>query len=132
FAEPHYFNQALLLEPREPLAPAVLERAMAAIVEHHDALRLRLDPRTGRQESAPAEPLTPFHQVDLSGLPASRRGEALASAAAAIQAGFDLATGPLTRLCLFDAGAGQRLLWATHHLVVDGVSWRVLLEDLEG
>ncbi|HEY4575941.1 MAG TPA: amino acid adenylation domain-containing protein, partial [Thermoanaerobaculia bacterium] len=131
FAEPHHFNQALLLEPREPLAPAVLERAMAAIVAHHDALRLRLDPRTGRQESAPAEPVTPFHQVDLSGLPATRLGEALASAASAIQAGFDLASGPLTRLCLF-SGTPARLLWATHHLVVDGVSWRVLLEDLEG
>src|SRR3954469_5056198 len=43
FADPHHFNQALLLETREPLAPAALERAMAAIVEHHDALRLRFD-----------------------------------------------------------------------------------------
>ncbi|HEY3571702.1 MAG TPA: amino acid adenylation domain-containing protein [Thermoanaerobaculia bacterium] len=132
FAEPHHFNQALLLEPAEPLDPAALERALAAIVEHHDALRMRLDLQTGRQENAAAEPVTPFHRVDLFGLPTSRRGEALESATAAVQAGFDPAAGPLTRLCLLDAGAGQRLLWATHHLVVDGVSWRVLLEDLEG
>jgi amino acid adenylation domain-containing protein/non-ribosomal peptide synthase protein (TIGR01720 family) len=130
FADPHHFNQALLLEPREPLSPAALERAMAAIVEHHDALRMRFDGR--RQENAPAEPVTPFHQVDLSGLPASRRGEAYDRAAAALQAGFELSTGPLTRLCLFDAGSEpSRLLWVTHHLVVDGVSWRVLLEDFE-
>ncbi|HKV11085.1 MAG TPA: condensation domain-containing protein, partial [Thermoanaerobaculia bacterium] len=32
----------------------------------------------------------------------------------------------------FDAGeGGRRLLWAAHHLAVDGVSWRVLIEDLE-
>ncbi|HYG65817.1 MAG TPA: amino acid adenylation domain-containing protein, partial [Thermoanaerobaculia bacterium] len=130
-ADPHHFNQALSLEPRERLSPTALDRAMAAIVEHHDALRMRFDGK--RQENAPAEPVTPFHQVDLSGLPASRRGEAYESAAAALQAGFELSTGPLTRLCLFDAGAGQpsRLLWVTHHLVVDGVSWRVLLEDFE-
>ncbi|HKH48755.1 MAG TPA: amino acid adenylation domain-containing protein, partial [Thermoanaerobaculia bacterium] len=130
FADPHHYNQALLLESREPLAPAALERAMAALVEHHDALRLRFD--GGRQENAPAEPVAPFCQVDLSGLPTPH--EAFEHAAAALQAGFDLSAGPLTRLCLFDAGAGQpaRLFWVTHHLVVDGVSWRVLLADLEG
>jgi non-ribosomal peptide synthase protein (TIGR01720 family) len=129
FADPHHFNQALLLEPREPLDPAALERAMAALVEHHDALRMRFDGL--RQENAPVEPVTPFHQVDLSSLPASRRDEAYEQAAAALQAGFDLAAGPLTRLCLF-TGKPSRLLWVTHHLVVDGVSWRVLVEDLEG
>jgi non-ribosomal peptide synthase protein (TIGR01720 family) len=136
FADPHHFNQALRLELREIVDPAVLERAMVAVVEHHDALRIRFDLQTGgwRQENAPAEPVTPFLQVDLSGLPAPRWGEAFDKAAAALQAGFDLSAGPLTRLCLLQAGAGQpaRLLWVTHHLVVDGVSWRVLVEDLEG
>ncbi|HTG31557.1 MAG TPA: amino acid adenylation domain-containing protein [Thermoanaerobaculia bacterium] len=131
FAEPHHFNQALVLESREPLAPAALERAMASLVEHHDALRMRFDFHVDgwRQENAPAEPVTPFHQIDLSGLPAPRRDEAFERAAAALQPGFDLSAGPLTRLCLFNP---SRLLWVTHHLVVDGVSWRVLLEDLEG
>ncbi|HSF39994.1 MAG TPA: amino acid adenylation domain-containing protein, partial [Thermoanaerobaculia bacterium] len=131
-ADPHHFNQALLLEPREPLAPAALNRALAAVVEHHDALRMRFDFEEGdwRQENAPAEPVTPFHQVDLSGLPEPH--EAFEPAAAALQAGFDLSAGPLTRLVLFNTGAEPaKLLWVTHHLVVDGVSWRVLLEDFE-
>jgi amino acid adenylation domain-containing protein/non-ribosomal peptide synthase protein (TIGR01720 family) len=135
FADSHHFNQALLLEPREPLSPAALERAMAALVEHHDALRMRFHTEGDwRQENAPAEPVPPFHRVDLSSLPVPRLIEASEQAAAALQAGFDLSAGPLTRLCLFNAGAEQpeRLLWITHHLVVDGVSWRVLLEDLEG
>ncbi|MFL6192597.1 MAG: amino acid adenylation domain-containing protein, partial [Thermoanaerobaculia bacterium] len=135
FADPHHFNQALLLESREPLDPAALDRAMAALVEHHDALRMRFDLQAGgwRQENAPAEPAAPFHRIDLSGLPAPRLREAVERAAGAVQAGFDLSAGPLTRLCLFDAGAGRPawLFWVTHHLVVDGVSWRVLLEDLE-
>ncbi|HYX22780.1 MAG TPA: condensation domain-containing protein, partial [Thermoanaerobaculia bacterium] len=134
FAEPHHFNQALLLEPTEPLIPATLEKAMAAVVEHHDALRLRfaLQADGWHQENARTEPVAPFHQVDLSGLPATRRDEAFERAAAALQAGFDLTAGPLTRLCLFHAEARTaRLLWVAHHLVVDGVSWRVLVEDLE-
>ncbi len=136
FADPHHFNQALLLESQVPLAPAALEHAMAAIVEHHDALRIRFNVQADgwRQENALAEPVAPFHQIDLSGLPAPRQGEAFERAAAVLQAGFDLSAGPLTRLALFHAGAAHpaRLLWVTHHLVVDGVSWRILLEDLEG
>ena len=34
-------------------------------------------------------------------------------------------------LALDPGGEPERLLWVAHHLVVDGVSWRVLLEDLE-
>jgi amino acid adenylation domain-containing protein/non-ribosomal peptide synthase protein (TIGR01720 family) len=136
FADLHHFNQALLLEPREPLDPAALARSLAALVAHHDALRLRFARREDgwHQENAAAEPLTPFHQIDLSALPARRRGAAFDAAAAALQAGFDLAAGPLTRLCRFPEGEGKpaRLLWVAHHLVVDGVSWRLLLEDLEG
>ena len=54
-------------------------------------------------------------------------------AAVQVQGGFDLEHGPLARLIHFSSGPGAagRLLWAIHHLVVDGVSWRVLLEDLE-
>src|SRR5256886_17683041 len=53
--------------------------------------------------------------------------------AARTHAGFDLGGGPLIRAVLFDLGASQRpvLLIAVHHLVVDAVSWRILLEDLE-
>ncbi|MEO6194012.1 MAG: amino acid adenylation domain-containing protein [Thermoanaerobaculia bacterium] len=131
FADPHHFNQALLLESREPLASVALKRAMAAVVEHHDALRMRFD--GWRQENARSEPVAPFHQVDLSGLSTPRVREAFEQAAADLQAGFDLSSGPLMRLCLFQDSDRRpaRLLWIAHHLVVDGVSWRVLVEDLE-
>jgi non-ribosomal peptide synthase protein (TIGR01720 family) len=53
--------------------------------------------------------------------------------AARLQGSLDLERGPLMRAGLFDLGAGHsgRLLLAIHHLVVDGVSWRILLEDLQ-
>jgi non-ribosomal peptide synthase protein (TIGR01720 family) len=57
---------------------------------------------------------------------------AMRAVAEEVHAGFDLATGPLLRAVLFDRGAPRRpaLLVAVHHLVVDGVSWRILLDDL--
>ena len=64
---------------------------------------------------------------------AERQGAALEALAGEAQASLDLEHGPLLRAVHFTLGAGQpeRLLIAIHHLVVDAVSWRILLEDLQ-
>ncbi len=132
--DPHHFNQAVLLTPREPLSPAVVEQALAALVTHHDALRLRLaDDEGGWQawNESPGGPL-PWTRLDLSGLPLELGWTAWEGAAAQVQASLDLSAGPLLRGTWIDLAEGrERLLLVVHHLAVDGVSWRILLEDLE-
>ncbi len=66
-------------------------------------------------------------------MPESEQRAALEVHAARAQASLDLGTGPLLRAVCFDLGADRpgRLLLVIHHLVVDGVSWRVLLEDIQ-
>jgi amino acid adenylation domain-containing protein/non-ribosomal peptide synthase protein (TIGR01720 family) len=133
FTASHHFNQAVVLAAAAPLAPATLERAVAALASHHDALRMRFPREDGmpRQENAGLDGAAPLVWIDLSSLPVDQQVAARAAAQDAVQASFDLERGPLTRLAAFDAGAhGRLLLWAAHHLVVDGVSWRVLIEDL--
>jgi amino acid adenylation domain-containing protein/non-ribosomal peptide synthase protein (TIGR01720 family) len=134
-AEPHHFNQSLLLLVPSPLAPSPLARAVAALVAHHDALRLRFVEAEGiwRAWNAPREESAPLSTLDLAALPPARRAGELEAAATALQAGFDLARGPLFRAARFVLGGGEpeRLLLVAHHLVVDGVSWRILLDDLE-
>ncbi|AKQ66397.1 Non-ribosomal peptide synthetase [Myxococcus hansupus] len=133
--EAHHFNQALLLEPREPLNAEMLSAALRALVDHHDALRLRLTRSTAGWEQSCAEPGrdVPLRQVDLAGLTPAAQASEMERLATEAQAGLDLADGRLVRAVLFDRGAGQtgRLLLVIHHLAVDGVSWRILLEDLE-
>ncbi|MCU0289445.1 MAG: condensation domain-containing protein [Acidobacteria bacterium] len=48
-----------------------------------------------------------------------------------IQSGINLSAGPLMKLGLFHMNDGDRLLVVIHHLVVDGISWRILLEDID-
>jgi amino acid adenylation domain-containing protein/non-ribosomal peptide synthase protein (TIGR01720 family) len=134
-ADPHHFNQSLLFETAERLDPAVLAGALARLEEHHDALRMRYrrGPAGWEQTcAAPGAGDTPLVLADLSALDPAVQPAAVETAAAQAQTSLDLEAGPVHRPVLFDLGAGRpgRLLWAVHHLVVDGVSWRVLLEDL--
>ncbi|RKG75011.1 non-ribosomal peptide synthetase, partial [Corallococcus exercitus] len=133
----HHFNHALLLRARQPLVPAHLEQALQALAVHHDALRLNYvrstDGAWRQRDASPNEAPLTLRQVDLSALPPEARLAAMEQEATRTQATFDLASPPLVRPVLFHFGPGQeqRLLLVIHHLVVDTVSWRILMEDLE-
>ncbi len=134
--EPGHYNQSRLLEVRRRVAPESLRSALAAVLEQHDALRLRL---TGlgaggagpRQYCAAAERAEVLTEVDLTGLAEQAERDLMAAAAASAHTGLDLVHGPLIRAVLFDRGdRGQSLLLVIHHLAVDAVSWQILVEDL--
>ena len=132
---PEHWNQSLLLEAREAVDAATLEEALARVVAHHDALRLRFRRTEGGWTQAHGDSAGTllFERIDLAGMGETASEATVAGVGARIQAGLDLGRGPVVRAALFDAGADAppRLLVAIHHLVVDAVSWRVLLEDLE-
>ncbi|WP_292761853.1 condensation domain-containing protein [Nostoc sp. NOS(2021)] len=71
--------------------------------------------------------------ADLSYLPPAEQLKAIAARADEAQRTLNLADGPLMRVILFHLGNSPgRLLIVIHHLAVDGISWRILLEDLSG
>jgi amino acid adenylation domain-containing protein/non-ribosomal peptide synthase protein (TIGR01720 family) len=128
--DPHYYNQARLLKLSQPLDPEFLRSAVARLLLHHDALRLRFS-RSGEnwtQVCAEPERTIPFERIDISQEKAVADG--LRMHAARIHASLNLQEGPIIRVALFD-GAGNYLLIVVHHLAVDTISWGVLLEDLE-
>ncbi|MEE8584938.1 MAG: amino acid adenylation domain-containing protein, partial [Acidobacteriota bacterium] len=135
-ADAQHWNQSVLLEISPGLGKlGLLEQAVDRLQVHHDALRMRFV-REGswwRQFNAAMSGPSPFCRLDLSALKRALRSRALESAAAQLQASLDLGSGPLLRVAHFGLEAGQpgRLLIVIHHLAVDGVSWRVLVEDLQ-
>ncbi|WP_339539814.1 non-ribosomal peptide synthetase [Pseudomonas sp. RA_5y_Pfl1_P24] len=123
-----HWNQALLLKPLQLLDPHRLEQALLAVLEHHDALRLSF---TRRDAKWHAEHLA-VPQGGVLMQAQVRDMDACIALFSDTQRSLDLAHGPLLRALLVEGPEGQqRLLIAIHHLVVDGVSWRVLLEDLQ-
>ncbi len=135
--EPDHWNMPVLLEVRRRVTAEDLERALRALLAHHDVLRARFrgagTERVQEIAGAEAESGALVFREDLSGVAREREDAELAARADMHHAALDLVHGPLVRAVLIERGAGrdQLLLWIVHHLLVDGVSWRILIEDLD-
>jgi amino acid adenylation domain-containing protein/non-ribosomal peptide synthase protein (TIGR01720 family)/FkbM family methyltransferase len=133
--ERDHYNQALLLELPAETDVELVREVMKRLVLRHDALRLRFREQEGewRQSYAGAEAAEQdyFEVVDLSGV--AERSRELTRRCSEMQQRLNISTGPLLRVGYFELGAGERkrLLIAIHHLAVDGVSWRILVEELQ-
>ncbi|WP_193197381.1 non-ribosomal peptide synthetase [Nostoc sp. MG11] len=132
--EPHHFNQSFLLEVPPNIQPELLEQALQKLLYHHDALRLRFVQQATQWQQYNSDVCDEVSLVnaDLSNLPQAEQSKAIELKADEIQRSLNLADGPLLRVVLFNLGKSSpgRLLIVIHHLAVDGISWRILLEDL--
>ena len=131
-----YFTQSVLVSVPADVVPELLTRAVASLVDRHPALRARFvlsDDGWTQHIAAPGgHDVVDCRHVDLSVLPADQRAAALTAESVALKGSFELARPPLLRAALFtvDETAPRQLLLIAHHLVVDAVSWHILLEDL--
>jgi amino acid adenylation domain-containing protein len=127
------YNVPLGVRLRGPLDPELLDRALAAVLARHPALRSRFPSTDGRPLALtdPAGPVT-LPRSDLRGLPPAERERALRELAEREAARpFELAAGPLWRGRLALLGPDEHALLLTiHHAVFDGWSSRLLLRDL--
>jgi amino acid adenylation domain-containing protein/non-ribosomal peptide synthase protein (TIGR01720 family) len=126
--ERQHWNQSLLLAPREALNADALARALEHLLTHHDSLRLRYQHTENGWQQAYAVPTI----ESLLWQRQAQTADELNVLWDEAQRSLDLKHGPLLRALLVTmADDSQRLLLVIHHLSVDGVSWRVLLEDLQ-
>ncbi|TDD54173.1 amino acid adenylation domain-containing protein [Kribbella antibiotica] len=117
-AHAHHFNQSVLIDVTAELAPDQWQRVLQRLLEHHDVLRTRFDhDGTAEIVALPVE------------LPWQVHDGGLGDIAAEAQSSFDLSAAPLVRAVLFSGL--NKLLIIAHHLVVDVVSWHILLDDLQ-
>ncbi|MFB9328396.1 amino acid adenylation domain-containing protein [Paenibacillus aurantiacus] len=132
-AQPGHYHQSVLLRLKQPLTHRQIGQIMRALIGHHDALRLNLKRGTNTwfyKERTDADSAYAVRCYDLTSLSGLERRDMLAELGEQFKSEFDLHEDILFKACLFDLGVdGQHLLLAAHHAVVDGVSWRILLED---
>lgn len=120
-----HWNQSVMLQPPTLLDADHLRHALATVIEQHDALTLSFQAGGQATFDSPRD-------ADLLWLRSLNDPADLPALATEAQRSLDLQQGRLVRAVLVSLpDATQRLLLVIHHLVVDGVSWRVLLEDLQ-
>ncbi|MFF4764762.1 condensation domain-containing protein, partial [Streptomyces sp. NPDC001292] len=130
-------SQSMLVETPACLDLACLVAAVQVLLDHHDILRARLELSDGTPHLVVPEPGSAAAgdrvvRVDTAGLTAEGLAGAIQEEGRRAVDRLDPRAGVMVQLVWFDAGpdAPGRLLVAAHHLVVDGVSWRVLVPDL--
>lgn len=128
------FNQSLVLRVPAALDPDTLDTALRAVLDRHDALRMRVaDDWT--IEIPPPGSVTPADclvRFDAVGLDEAAVRSAVTEQARTARDRLAPADGRMLQAVWLDRGADRDglLLLVANHLVVDGVTWRILVPDL--
>ncbi|GAA2947594.1 amino acid adenylation domain-containing protein [Kitasatospora cinereorecta] len=131
------FHQSVLLQVPARVTLESLTSAVGTLLDHHDALRLRLTVSDGEwsyevRERGAVDPADCVSRVDIAGADAAKTRAVIAEEAERAVSRLSPTDGAMVRAVWFDAGPDEpgRLLFLGHHLAVDGVSWRILVPDL--
>jgi len=134
-ARPNHFNQSAWFTLSNGVAAEDLREAFEFLRQRHAALRLVFISENGRmlQQERETSGELPFTRLSLTGKSEKERLSEVATAAEKLQRGLDVHTGPLFGTLLVEPASGEpaRLLIVLHHLIVDTVSWRTMVEDLD-
>lgn len=135
FAENDHWNMSVMLAAKQKINRDVLAQALHATVMQHDMLRAKFhfDGKRWNQTILGEAPTHSTVEINLSAVEEAQLADAIESAANEVQASLSLENGELVKLAQIDLGhdRGVRICFVVHHLVVDGVSWRIILEDIQ-
>lgn len=124
-----HFNQSFLVDLAETVDEHDVVSSLRAVVSHHSMLRARFAPHDGQWYQTITNDIDgslSFNSCIVNSM------EDVETLAAAIETTLNIRDGPIMAAKLFETSSGQNhLLVTAHHLVVDLVSWRVILADVE-
>lgn len=130
FQDIHYWNQALMIFNKNRFNEDIIKQVFNKLFEHHDALRICFKEENGsvkqfnKNVSGEYCDLKVFNFIGENDC-----ANKIEKECNVIHSSIDLNNGPLVKLGLFKTNDGDHLLISIHHLIIDGVSWRILLED---
>lgn len=139
YTDMHHYNQSVMLHAPRGLDASLVRQTLTKLVEHHDALRMVYEnSEDTATETSPTEGLQQYNRgldhdsfsLDVFDLRDEANPEdSIQLRASQTQRSIHLSHGPLVKCSLYRTEDGDHLLIVIHHLIVDGVSWRILLED---
>lgn len=128
--KPNHFNQSFMFKSKEPIQKDKLQQTVNILIAHHDALRTRFDGTTQEVLAYQEDSNFLFDYHDLSEI--TNDDDVMTEIqriSTRAQETLNIETGELVNVQLFHTNDQDYLLMIVHHLVIDGVSWRILIED---
>jgi len=118
-ADAGFYNQSLLLVFHQKIEAHLVSASLKTLISHHDGLRMNYHPQKN---------LLFYNNRHLQQDPAVT--EISVEACQAFKSGFNIEKDLLIKAAIIRENGMREMLFLTaHHLVTDGISWRVLLED---
>ncbi len=130
--ELHHYNQAVLLKTPDDFTPELMKQCFELLFKRHDALRLYFQKNEGLWQSYHREYSDQMLSDSLGYIKLQEAAfDKIKEQAEVFQTSFKLDRAPLIKAVHCTNRTGEvRLLLIIHHLIVDGVSWRILLNDI--
>ena len=132
---PHHWNQAIMFSVPENLNPDVVQKGIEYLINYHDALRLGFEKTEEGWNAFVAKPaeVNAFTWIDLTDSSQLQIDATIEEKAIELQTNQDLSKAGLFQTLFIKCGQGNKnkLLLIAHHLVVDTISWQILVSDLE-
>ncbi|MFK7784784.1 MAG: amino acid adenylation domain-containing protein, partial [Crocinitomicaceae bacterium] len=128
----HHFNQSVVLKSEKSIDTKKLETCLVQLTTHHDLLRLTASHEDGKWNLFSQTSESKAYSLHVHDLKEDENSDqTIQSIGEELQASFELEKGPLFKVVHFQLKEYDLLGIVAHHLIVDGVSWRILLEDLQ-
>ncbi len=127
----HHYNHALAIHSPNGFDEIIIRKVFHKLLCHHDALRMVFSNIDGKITQFNKNTYGELFEMVQAKFSDTDFHEAILKETKVLQESFNLGKGPLVKLGLFNTPVGDYLVILIHHLVMDGVSWRILLEDFE-
>ncbi|HFA51237.1 MAG TPA: hypothetical protein ENJ95_19670, partial [Bacteroidetes bacterium] len=132
---PQYWNQGFVFQADKIINEEVLKKAVQHLTLVHESLRLSFFYKNNKWEAEvlPPEKSNPFFKINISNKTETEQKELIKEHIAAVQTAFNLSEGDLFKTIFFENNKeGRNLIYIiAHHLLVDYVSWQIIIDDLE-
>jgi amino acid adenylation domain-containing protein/non-ribosomal peptide synthase protein (TIGR01720 family) len=122
------FNQSFFLKVQRPVTAQSVAEALEAVVTQHSMLRVRFSQQGGKwMQTIPSriEDSFSFKVFDINTI------DDAYPVMAETQKSLDTRSGPIFAVVLFNTDSVQHLFLVAHHVMIDLVSWRIILRDIE-
>lgn len=131
FKNPDFFHQGVSFFSKQGFEKEIIEKTINDLILHHDALRLSFPTKSRIMENLKFGERQFYQIVEIQDIEKEFNVSDYMPVFQDMQKSTSLKKGILTSLLLVHHKGGSHLWWSIHHMVVDGVSWRFLIEDFQ-